>query len=155
MSLLTWTIRSGWVVGMCLGLAVLSGCGSSGTVSGKITYEGQPLNGGTVTFISSQDGKPYSGPIQSDGSYRVEKIPTGKTKITVQVPEPPQIPDIARKSFGPPPGADVPEEAKKMFGLGNTKLVQIPKDYADPERSGLSYEVKAGHQTYDIVLKKK
>ena len=35
-------------------LVGVSGCGSTGSVSGKVSYKGTPLKGGTVTFLSSE-----------------------------------------------------------------------------------------------------
>ena len=39
-------------------------------VSGKVTYKGQPVTKGTVTF-QSDTGQPATGEIQPDGTYRL------------------------------------------------------------------------------------
>ncbi|WP_166830959.1 hypothetical protein [Thalassoroseus pseudoceratinae] len=59
----------------------VTGCGGSGDqkstaeVTGTVTFNGQPVTGGTLTFVpqASSDnptpGKPASGKIQSDGTF--------------------------------------------------------------------------------------
>ncbi len=47
----------------------MSGCGGTGSVSGKVSYKGQLLKGGNVTFISSEGKPTVSASIQEDGSY--------------------------------------------------------------------------------------
>lgn len=57
-------------------LSVIVGCESKSgqpatlPVQGKVTYKGQPVPKGTVTF-QSDDGHTATGTIQSDGSYRL------------------------------------------------------------------------------------
>jgi hypothetical protein len=57
-------------------LLTLVGCGSStptgartSPVQGKVTYKGQPLTKGTVTFEPDGAGKEGSGEIQPDGTF--------------------------------------------------------------------------------------
>jgi hypothetical protein len=138
-----------------LGTLFLGGCGGgppTGTVSGTVTLDGQPLKTGTVTFVTSEN-RQYHGTIQ-EGAYRVEKVPIGEVKIAISVPTPPPMPKgVPQGQFGPPKGAGAPEEALKAYS-GGGQYIQIPSHYTDPERSGLRYEVKPGSQTYDIPLKK-
>ena len=61
---------------LVLGVFVLAGCsGSVAPVSGKVTFNGKEVPGGTVTFspIGSSDnpypGKPAMGLVQKDGTY--------------------------------------------------------------------------------------
>jgi len=63
----------------------LSGCGkSTGSVSGKVTYKGEPLPSGTVTFVT--DAGVVSSPIAVDGTYSIPKAPLGTVAITVTTP---------------------------------------------------------------------
>jgi hypothetical protein len=111
--------------------------GSTGTVSGTVTYNGQPVPVGTISFLA-EDGRSMTGELKSDGTYKVDKVPTGKNKVAVQTP-------AAR-------GANAPADI-----MGNTtqvKPVPIPEKYGDNSKSGLSLEVKKGTQTFDITLQK-
>lgn len=83
-------MRNRTLLGIGIGLAMLSGCGSSGPqtvdVSGTVTWKGEPVDGGHIRFIPVA---PTSGPVTGShivngryeasgasavavGSYRVE-----------------------------------------------------------------------------------
>src|SRR5687768_5398937 len=60
------------------GLIFLTGCGAkTSTVSGKVTYQGQPVTGGSVTLMPQSggegtpaaSGKPAAANVQPDGSF--------------------------------------------------------------------------------------
>jgi hypothetical protein len=48
--------RAAGVLALPLLLAA-AGCGGGGTLSGKVTYDGQPMPGGTVAFTPAQGGQ--------------------------------------------------------------------------------------------------
>lgn len=87
--------------------AVLSVCGlvlgcggnhATAPVSGKVTAEGTAVTGGTITFVPIGDGKtppgkPASGAIQSDGSF----------KLTTYEPNDGAVVGKHQVSFSPPP----------------------------------------------------
>src|SRR6186997_1118675 len=54
-------------------LAVAAGCSSSGAaaVEGKVSYGGEPIDVGTITFIPKSEGKKTGGIIDS-GAYIVD-----------------------------------------------------------------------------------
>jgi hypothetical protein len=54
----------------------------TGTITGKITFQGKPLTGGVVTFIGK--GAKIPGRINADGTYRVREMPVGEAKIVVE-----------------------------------------------------------------------
>lgn len=148
-------------------LLLLSGCGSSsGTVSGKVTYKGNPVPGGRVVFYGPND---YIGasPIDADGSYIIAKVPAGQPmQITVDTSTAPGAPSPGKgaRSEGKakqqsPTGQmknipDLPEAAKNnpIYGGGSNRYVKIPDKYADKDKSGLSYTTTRGKQTKDIPL---
>ncbi len=63
-------------------LVLVGGCGkpSTGEVSGKVTFRGEPVNSGTIAFIGD-DGRVTSAMIEG-GSYHA-KVPLGPVRITV------------------------------------------------------------------------
>jgi hypothetical protein len=124
---------------LCTAIA-LSGCGGSsgGTVSGTITYNGTPLNAGTITFFGKDD-KSASGSIDADGKYTVANVPVGPVKIAIRTPPP--IPDTKAK--------DVPH----VEGASAVKPIQIPPMYADQKSSDLTFTVNPGSQEFPIALK--
>ena len=116
------------------------GCGrNEGTVQGTITYKGQPLTEGNVSF-ASEKGQVVTGPIDKSGRYVVGRVPLGPAKVTVQVFNAASAPPL---SF-----AAVP----KTPGTAGTSIT-IPLRYAVANQSGLRHTVTPGSQQFDIDLK--
>jgi hypothetical protein len=104
---------------------------STTSVEGVVKYKGAPLPGGRITFSSAKEkGKIAAASINNDGTYKVNNPPIGEVKIGVEGPSP-------------------PSDSSK----GNKPLVVLPKDYANPDKSGLTYTVKEGSQTFNVELK--
>jgi hypothetical protein len=129
-SLIGDTLRGARVLAV---LAVLlAGCAKhlpTGEVSGSITYNGQALPSGTVAFYG-EDGRVDSSLIASDGGYSIGNAPCGQVRITVQTPP------LAKGRFA---GMSIP-------------TIEIPKQYSQPEASGLMFRVVPGEQSFDIKL---
>lgn len=129
----------------------LAGCTSKrGTVSGVVTYKGQPLGNGTVSFVSA-DGKGTTGAIQPDGHYQVNDAPLGPVTISVvTVPPPPDA--SAPKGWGGLGKVTDPNLVGGGAAGSAGKYVKIPDKYKDAKSSGLTYDVKGGKQKFDIEL---
>ena len=135
-----------------LGLLVLalSGCGSgTGSVAGKVTLKGKVVKGGTVTFVGA-DKRVVTAPIDTEGSYTIERIATGPARISVTPPAAPVAVPRGRNMMDP----------SKMGGPGGgtttapaEKPAAIPADYQNPDKSGLTYTVNSGKQEHNIELK--
>jgi hypothetical protein len=128
--------------------ALAAGCGkSSGTISGKVTYQGKPLPYGSVQFISAS-GLALVGVIESDGSgsYSIPNVPVGKAQISVTCQDP-KYADFMKQLSASARDKSIPRPkgSPDQFNL-------IPGKYFDPSTSGLSCEVKGGQQTHDITL---
>jgi hypothetical protein len=123
-----------------------------GTVSGKVSYKGQVLSSGTVTFLSGGNVV-RSSPIAADGTYTVDRVPPGPVKITVVTTRPmtASVPVPINKMDPSKMGASPDITAGPNPGAG--KYVPIPKQYEDPDKSGLDYTVAPGSQTKDLELK--
>jgi hypothetical protein len=161
-----WRLGIGLLV-LPLGL-MAAGCGSSqGTVSGKVTFQGKVVPGGTVSIIPAKGGGLVSGNIQEDGSYTISKVPVGPAKVTVDTealkPASASAPMQAMGNAGyyakmPTPSPDSPGGGKIGVGpklsQGDPKrYMAIPRQYSDPEQSGLSLTVKGGKNEFNIDLK--
>lgn len=109
-------------------------------VSGKVTYNGQPVTKGTVTFESDK-GQAATGEIQPDGTYRLSTFADKdgavpghhKVMIIANDADPTLMP-------GSSPGYKPPK------GL-------IPKKYGALETSGLDADVSKDKPTLDFDLK--
>lgn len=129
------------------------GCSSSGTVSGKITYQNSPVKGGTIIFVTA-DGSQFSGPINEDGTYKVEKVPKGDVKIIVETSSLAQR--ATQKLNAPPEGQQVPgaKSDKQQFDPAEAqrRYTPIPGNYERADSTPLKLAVKGGAQTHDITL---
>jgi hypothetical protein len=122
---------------LLLSFLLASGCAGSSdqpsaVVSGKVSLAGAPLSAGTVLFMTD-DGNAASAEIGEGGAYSA-KCPPGNYKVAVS---PPAAPDPLVASVASQPVAKSPP---------------IPKRYHDLGSSGLSVDVKAGENQFDIPL---
>lgn len=127
---------------------VAAGCGSknppTATVSGKVLYQGQPLQSGSVLFVPDA-GAAARGMIQSDGTFRLSTYKPddgaiiGKHRAEVRC--------AAQASPAAAPGEGVVEE----FRVGKSL---IPRKYTNYVTSGLTFEVGPAGNEYVIELKK-
>lgn len=153
---LPWKRGTKWVLCSVLGLVLAAaGCGgsSTGSISGKVFYKDAPLKGGNVTFATKDKKVVRLSEISEDGSYSIEKMPTGDALIAVDTSslQPPKMERFVNK---PPPGVEAPAGYKMDNPAERAKrYVAIPEQYADPEKSGLTCPVKKGKQQFDINLK--
>jgi hypothetical protein len=154
--------------GLLVGLALLSaGCGGTGTVSGKVYYNDQPLGGGTIQFKNADGKGVQQAKIQPDGSYTIENMPAGPASIAVET-------ESARPTgggggrggavTGQPGTKNIPTDnmpdggagVNQLYGGGrpkDAKYVKIPEQYKDLDKSGQTYTVKKGAQEWDVKLK--
>ena len=74
---------------MCV-FGLLVGCGSDGrevlTVSGSVTFRGEPVKEGTVSFFDPKTGKAGVAELDSSGRFEAE-LETGSYQVTVEPPE--------------------------------------------------------------------
>jgi hypothetical protein len=115
-------------VGPLLAVTLLSSCLGCGhkppadpnraTVSGSVTFGGEPLPAGTMTFDSLDKGIGTSISIREGGHFSTDRVPIGANIVTIET---------------------------EMLRYGSPQLyVRIPAKYADPTKSGLTADVKPG-----------
>jgi len=133
-----------------LGLLLAAvGCEGSASVSGKVTLNGQPVNGGAVTFYGA-GGRQEGSWIDPEGNYAIAKAPVGDVKVTVVSSKAGQPPKLPKERAAPQhPGGQEGGGGAAPAG----KPVVVPDKYKDPERSGLTFTLKPGPQTIPIELK--
>ena len=136
--------------GVLLLAVFAAGCEpGTGSLSGTVTFKGQPLPGGIVAVVCS-DGRVADSKIAPDGTYSIEYAPAGDLKVKV-ITQPPvsgmKSPNPMARNVRRDPGS----RSEPFAPLGG--YVPIPERYRDAERSGLSCAVVKGKQTtYDIPL---
>ena len=123
-------------------LCVLSaGCGSGDKlaryrVTGKVTYQAQPVEQGEITFEDPAAGQVNSSPLGSGGSYGLE-LPAGDYRVSVAPPL------VETKGTGDSPPDKISDPTVK----------NIPKKYWRQESSGLTAQVAKDKRTFDFDLK--
>lgn len=116
------------------------GCGkqNDAAVDGAVSYAGNPLTSGAVTFHPTTPGPPLAiGELQGDGKFtlrtgEVAGLQPGEYRVTVV-------------ATGPMP------EATPADPMPLPKLL-VPARYGDVETSGLKYTITRGTNKIDIVL---
>lgn len=128
---------------MCC-LAFLVGCAGSDAglarVTGKVTYQEQPVGNATVTFVGEGDLKTSVATTQADGTYELMTLNSkgampGRYAVVVTKTElPPEMTaelsmeDAAKLAGKPPP------QPKRL----------LPAKYGSQQTTPLNLEVKAG-----------
>jgi hypothetical protein len=134
-----------------------AGCGGARSrVHGTVRYKGQPLTNATIIFLAP-DNQAYPVRLGKDGAYEVASLPRGRIQVAIQADEPRVPPRPAPKAGK---GGDEfaatrareDDAAKQRGGPAATPAVQLPADYADPAKSGLSFELKDADQDYSLDL---
>jgi hypothetical protein len=138
-----WPGRRGWAPLLVVLVATASGCGrpQSGTLSGNVRYRGTTVTSGMVTF-HGPDGQSAVTYVQPNGTYQATNVSLGEVRITVR--EPPASPGGV-KSKMKQVNRDSPPTAE-------AKGVELPKAYADPQKTMLTVTVTGGSQPFDIEM---
>ena len=112
-----------------------AGCGRrclpTGSVSGRVTYNGRPLTTGVITFVNEKAGSGASGELDSSGSYRIALIRPGEYDVAL---------------YGRPLRPESPVQNQSVMKLS------IPHKYQDVRTSGLTATVKEGRNTADFGI---
>jgi hypothetical protein len=126
------------LVGLPLCL-VLLGCSQkfpTAPVSGTITYKGQPVSFGKVSFMDAQ-GRAGWGDIH-DGQYSL-RAPVGDCKVRIE-----------SRDLEPPPDSKKAKQARPGMYIGQS---HIPEKYESFQQSGLTFNVENKDNKADFILK--
>ncbi len=138
--------RTAWVAVGGILLLTVAGCGGSTSVSGTVTYDGQPVQDGAITFLPGDgQGPGVGGPI-SDGVYRIGEITPGEKVV--------QIIGVKAIPFATTT-AELQKQAEEARSRGQ---VAAPVERADTvpdnaQGNNATVEIQPGSQTLDFDLK--
>jgi len=125
------------------------GCGSSSTsVSGKITYNGEPVEQGFISFRPADGmGQVFSSPIV-DGAYSIPKAVPGSRVISIHGTKDVKVALSSEES------ARIAMEAQAAGNTGGVHMSEAA-DYIpeDAEGNNQTIEISSGDQTLDFNLK--
>jgi hypothetical protein len=144
------------IVTVSLVALLLAGCGpkkKSGVVTGKITYDGKPVNGPALLLYPAgggADAAPVTIPVTQDGEYRISDVATGEYKIVVQG-------TAGAQQANPNLLKAVPKEKQaemkaKLDAMSTPATIPFPNKYKDPKTTDLKVSVTDKDQTLDLQL---
>lgn len=99
-------------------------------VAGRVTYQGEAVDSGTINF-RSDDGKLYGGGLQANGQYEY-RLPQGEYAVRIDAPTP--LPSGWKE------GDPLPTDARRL----------APLKYASFRSSGLTALVSADANSHSI-----
>lgn len=106
-------------------------------VTGSVSYKGEPVTEGTVTFFPQGQGNPATGQLGPNGRFTLttyeenDGAAIGHHVVTVQV---------------------FPEGALPGMEFETSSATKIPQKYDNPETSTLVVEVKEGSNNLELEL---
>ncbi len=114
-----------------------------GQVDGTVTFNGNPLSGGTLAYHPA-NGKAVMVVLRPDGNYAIAKLPAGQYRVTVETE--------SLKPHDKDKGKAKGDAAPKADAEADARYVPIPQLFADAKTTPLSVAVVAGKQTFDFNL---
>jgi hypothetical protein len=128
------------LLGTAVGVCFIAGCGQADSVSGTVTYNGEPVEMGSITFASADGSGPGFGAQVMNGQYTAEKVRRGPHVALVRgVTEPSPV---TREEF-----FQQRQQSDNKYGL--------PVDYIPEtaEGNGQTIEIEGGRQSLNFELK--
>ena len=147
-----------------ISFAAIAGCADGGIpglylVSGRVTYEGKPVDGATISFVGRGTERPATAISKADGTYDLHTLDSrgalpGNYNVVVTKMEAP--PDLANKVAGfDADGKDLSmEQSAANVGKPIPQIKQLlPAKYGSQTTTPLIFEVKnSGKNVIDLNL---
>jgi hypothetical protein len=117
-----------------------------------VTYNGEVVKEGTVTFYPAQGGRPATGRIRSDGTYVLSTFGDGDGALVGEY----RIAVEAKSVVGGPPAPkSLKEEITPTSAANPTKPSikwLVPEQYSSAESSGITATVSRGENEINFNL---
>jgi hypothetical protein len=144
-------------------LVFAPGCGGCrGTLAGKVTFNGEPVESGSVVLVGP-DSRPLTAAIDENGNYRFTDVLVGESKLAVFGAK-------GRFRFRAALKKALGDGAVLNGGKGGFTIVlggpgggfqlaggggghDVPAIYNDHEKSGLRTTIHRGFNSYDVEMK--
>lgn len=117
-----------------------AGCGSdtsgptTATISGKVTFHGEAVGEGSISFEAPASGHGGEAILESDGSYKIE-LPVGGYNVTIR-----------------PPMVEIPSDGTTDPSMEYKVVANIPEEYRSADTSDLKADVPESGATADFDL---
>jgi hypothetical protein len=153
-------IRGALFLGSACGLLAVFGCGDDGLgrryrVSGTVTYKGQPVPKGSISFYPSGGGTETRGAagVITDGKYTMstqgenDGVFPGDYLVAITARDVDM--STAQEHVAKHGGSARQDDVSKAYATAKSL---IPKKYEVPEQSKLTAKVEAKSNTFDFPL---
>jgi hypothetical protein len=137
----------GLMILFCVAAAGCNRGGSTYTLSGTVSYQNARLTQGRVAAFG-EDGVPVSCDIQPDGTYHIEKCPSGRVRLAVVSPDPKPAAEMRARMAE---SGRAPKTNPNQPAVDPNKWFPIPEKYNLPDTSELEVEV-SGDTVKDIKM---
>jgi hypothetical protein len=138
-------------------IAAVIGCSNRNpnapaTVSGRVTYKGNPVPAGILTFHLEGKGGSHNAHLRRDGSYDLTDIPAGNAVVTVNTED--YNPKKKKRDYDGKGAADYAKRmaTEKPMKEAPPEYVAIPNKYTDQKTSPLKMALEGGRQAKDFDL---
>lgn len=136
-----------WLALISCSLFMANGCGRGGSVQGQVTFEGQPVANGYITFSPVDGVGPVAGGPIANGRFAVEEIPPGKKLVMIEA-----IKETAVATSS----EELARQAAAALAAGKTPTPAesaelIPRDALGNNRE---VDLQPGSQTLDFELRR-
>jgi len=122
-----------------VGVFCSTGCRQADSLSGTVTYNGQPVERGSVTFASADGSGPGFGAQVVNGEYKADKVRRGQHVAYVRGLTKPVV--LTKEA-----SIELREKRNNRYGL--------PVDYIpeDAQGNNQSFNIEGGAQTIDFDI---
>jgi hypothetical protein len=137
-----------------LAVATFAGCGDGYParvpVSGSVTFQGKPLAGANITFLSTaSDGKSASGKTDDNGNYQLSSYATHDGAIPGDYIVTVAVLDMTTANLDVATAEDLGADYTAMMNAAasnrpKTQPGGVPAKYADASQTDLKQSVSAG-----------
>jgi hypothetical protein len=135
----------------------MAGCGPSGgaagVVSGKVTYNGTPLTGGTITLHPAKGGPDIPISITNEGTFTSSGVPDGEMQVSIETESLKNKHvqyDTSKMRPGVKPPGDI--QLPDVDMSKQPTYMKIPPKYASVKSSGLTWTITKGDNKQDFNL---
>jgi hypothetical protein len=128
-------------------MTMIPGCGgSAASISGDVTYNGEPVGNGYITFLPADGKAPTAGGEIENGHYQVDSITPGPKQVKIEA--------VKKVHFARSSAEAKKAAVNKVFGDGSG-LIE-PADIIPPNAEGnnTNITIEPGLQTRNFQLKK-